>query len=145
MPGPGTWSAGDVLTAADLNAIGVWDTYTPVLKQSGTRSATVNYARYCVINKLCILNVDLTCTTAGSAGNKITVTMPFGAGSIVSGSGVFYDASLTDVRLLAVAEQTGEFEFFVEESTGFGGFGSDPSLALAANDIISFSVMYEID
>lgn len=144
MPGPGTWSAGDILTAADLNAIGTFSTYTPVLAQAGTRSATVNYAKYCLINKLCILNVDLTCTTTGSAGNKITVSMPFAAETSANGSGVFYDDSLTDVRLLTVGIDGSEFEFYVEESTTFGGLGVNPSLALAANDIISFSIMYEI-
>jgi len=144
MPGPGTWSAGDILTAADLNAIGTWTTYTPVLDQAGTRSVTINSAKYCVINKFGVANVDLTCTTAGSAGNKITVTMPFNVNSVV-GTGFFYDDSLTDVRLLSVGRDASDtVEFFVEESTNLVGFGSNPSLALASNDIISFLVMFEV-
>jgi len=60
MPGPGTWSAGDVLTADDLNAIGTWQTYVPVLTQNVTRTATVTSASYCQINIHYTKFVDLT-------------------------------------------------------------------------------------
>jgi hypothetical protein len=147
MPGPGTWSAGDILTAADLNAIGAFSSYTPVLAQSGTRSATVDYAEFCQINKVCIANVQLTCTTTGSAGNAITVTLPVaatGGGDINFGSGYFFDSSLTDVRLISVTRSTSTTaKFFVEESASTAGLGSSPSLALGANDVISFSIVYE--
>jgi hypothetical protein len=147
MPGPGTWSAGDILTAADLNAIGTWTTYTPTLGQSGTRTATVDYAQFCKINKMCIANVQLTCTTTGSAGNAITVTLPVSAansGDVAFGSGFFYDDSLTDVRLVSVRRDTGaRVIFYVEESANLFGLGSSPSLALGNNDVISFSIVYE--
>jgi hypothetical protein len=147
MPGPGTWSAGDILTAADLNAIGTFASYTPVLAQSGTRSATVNHAKFCQINKMCIANVSLTCTTTGSADNAITVTLPVSAansGDVAFGSGFFYDDSLTDVRLVSVRRDTGTTViFYVEESANSFGLGSSPSLALGNNDVISFSIAYE--
>ena len=146
MPSPGSFAAGDILTAADLNAIGVWDSYTPVLAQNGTRSATVNYAKYVVINKMCTVNVDLTCATTGSAGNIMTVSLPFTASNYngALGTGVFYDDSATDMQLTTVVQNsTTTVRFVTDASTSStSGLGANPSLALASNDVISFSIVY---
>jgi hypothetical protein len=149
MAGPGSFSPGDILTAADLNGIGVWDSYTPTLDQNGTRSATINYAEYVVINKLCFANIDLTCTTSGSAANIITVSLPVTANSSttfrVYGSGSFFDDSANDVVLLtAIHNSTTTVRFYAEATANrLSGFGADPSLALAANDVISINLVYE--
>lgn len=150
MPGPGTWVAGDILTAADLNAIGTWTTYTPVLDQNGTRTVTVNYAAYCKINDLCIVTVDLEITQAGSAGNTITVSLPVNMSGTVNttsiGTGLFYDLSATDVILLTAISTGGSGSlvgFMTETGTSLVNFfGSNPSLAVASGDIISFTVAY---
>lgn len=144
MPGPGTWSAGDILTASDLNAIGVWTSYTPTLDQNGTRTATINYAEYCQINKTVFCNVDLTCTTTGSAGNAITVTLPVAgvATDAGHGSGIFYDSSATDVRVVYVDVGATGVSFRANDSTN-NAVGVTPSVALGNNDVISFSIVYE--
>jgi hypothetical protein len=149
MAGPGSFSPGDILTAADLNGIGVWDSYTPVLTQAGTRTATVNYAEYVVINKLCFANIDLTCTTSGSAANIITVSLPVAANSSttfrVYGSGSFFDDSANDVVLLtAVYNSTTTVRFLTEATTDrASGLGANPSVALANNDVVSLNLVYE--
>lgn len=144
MPGPGTWSAGDILTASDLNAIGVWTSYTPTLDQNGTRTATINYAEYCQINKIVFCNVDLTCTTTGSAGNAISVTLPVTgvASNAGFGSGIFYDSSATDVRIVDVGAGGSSVSFRANDSTN-NVVGVTPSVALGNNDVISFSIVYE--
>jgi len=153
MPGPGTWSAGDVLTAADLNDIGVWQSYSPTLTQNGARSATITNAQYSQINKLCFVNFDLTCTTSGSAGSPITVSLPISAAAASSGSeirtigsGFFYDASATDVILLNVGlVNSTNVGFNTELSTNPSVFfGNQPSLALANDDIVSASIVYQV-
>jgi hypothetical protein len=150
MPDLGTFSPGDILTAADLNAIGVWTSYTPTLVQNGTRSATVNYAEYVQINDLCVVNVDLTCTTTGSAGNIVTVSMPIsiagGTQLRTLGSGFFFDSSGTDVRLITpIYNGTTTVRFLAEATTDrASGLGANPSIALGADDVISFSVAYEV-
>lgn len=149
MPGPGTWSAGDILTAADLNAIGTWTSYTPVVAQNGTRTITVNYAQYCQINKLCFVNVDLEVTNAGTTANLVTMTVPvnFSASSArrVSGSGLLYDAGSTDVVLLTAVYNTSTTVRFVTETTTDpqSGLGVNPGFALASGDILSLSLVYE--
>lgn len=147
MPGPGTWSAGDILTADDLNAIGLWTSYTPVLSQSGTRSATVDYAEYVVINKMCITNVKLTCTTTGSSGSRVNVTLPLTgattAANTIVGSGYFFTGG-NDVQLVSAAiDTTTTLSFFSEASTS-NPWGQAPSTSLSNNDVISFNVMYEV-
>jgi hypothetical protein len=149
MPGPGTWQPGDILTADDLNDIGAWQTYTPTLFQNGSRTATVNYAKYAVINKMCIVNVDLTCTTTGSASNAVSVSLPIeGFGSVglsVSGSGAatFFDSSANDVFLLSALVGTTQGFFVAETSTTSGFFGAVPDVTLGNNDVLSMSIVYQ--
>jgi hypothetical protein len=139
MPGPGTWQPGDVLTAADLNAIGVWTSYTPTLTQSVARTATVNYAEYMQINKLVMANVDLTCTTTGSLAN-ITVSLPVtasGDGVRSSGAGLFFDSSASTTSILAADVDTTTVSFYADGSSAL------LNTTLGNNDVISFSIMYE--
>jgi hypothetical protein len=144
MPGPGTWSPGDVLTAADLNAIGTWTSYTPTLTQSVARTATVNYAEYVQINKMVIANVDLTCTTTGTLAN-IRVSPPINFPSTyvtdltLVGSGIFFDSSATTTSVLGVvASATSYVEFRADNSTAL------LNTTLGNGDVISFSIVYEV-
>ena len=134
MPGPGTWSPGDILTADDLNAIGVWTSYTPVLTQGVVRTATVNYAKYCLINKLCYVNVDLTCTTTGSGANA-TISLPLTAVSqstnVPLGVGIFFDSSASTTTITSVGPGTNSTAFLT-------------STTLGNNDVLSFSLAYEV-
>jgi hypothetical protein len=149
MSAPGTFSPGEILSAADLNAIGTWTSYTPVLVQSGTRSATVDYAEYCQINKFCVANVSLTCTTTGASGNIITVSLPVNATSDsaikVFGSGMIFDTSGSDVRLLTVIRGGATVVRFLTEATtdNISGLGANPSFTLGNGDVIQFSIAYE--
>lgn len=146
MPGPGTWSAGDILTAADLNAIGTWTSYVPTLTQSGAVTCTVNYAKYCQINKFVLCVVDLSVTAAGTGGNNITVSTPITASGRIRGSGFFWDASATDIMLCLVVQSSTTAFGFVTEATAtntFSTLGTSPNVALANNDAISFIAIYE--
>lgn len=139
MPGPGTWSPGDVLTAADLNAIGTWTSYTPTLTQSVTRTATVNYAKYSVINKWCTVNVDLTCTTTGSLAT-VEVSLPFTSFSPrATGSGFFFDSSATTTSILQIVLNSAgtRAQFYAD------GAGALLNTTLGNNDVISFSMAFE--
>jgi hypothetical protein len=138
------------LTAADLNDIGVWTSYTPTLTQNGARTATINYAKYMRTNDFTCVNVDLTCTQTGSAGNLITVSLPVNLGSTTFralGSGMFFDSSANDIILFSVVTQTvSTVRFLTDASTSRAsgeGLGINPSLALGNNDVISFTLFYE--
>lgn len=77
----GTFVAGQVLTAAELNAAGAWQDYTPSWTQSATITKTVNWARYTQFNKLVVVNIKMTASSAGTANNKILVGLPVSASS----------------------------------------------------------------
>jgi hypothetical protein len=135
MTGPGGFSPGDILSADDLNSIGVWESYTPVLDQNGVRTATVNYAKYVLINKLCHVNVDLTCTTTGQGGgNSATVSLPFAnvaqSTNNPVGVGIFFDSSVPSTTIFAASP--------------FQGSVPITNTTLGNNDVISFSLAYEV-
>lgn len=58
------YSSGDVLTAADMNAIGSWQTFTPSFLNF---SASVNVAKYAQVNELVFINMNLNVTSTVTA------------------------------------------------------------------------------
>jgi hypothetical protein len=134
MPSPGSFLPGDVLTADDLNAIGAWVSYTPVLTQGVVRTATVNYAEYALINKLCYVNVDLTCTTTGS-GTVATVSLPFAnvatTDNLPVGVGIFFDSSASTTTVIPV--NAFNTAVTITQNTTVGN-----------NDVIAFSLAYQV-
>ena len=91
----GTFVAGQVLTAAELNGAGAWQDYTPSWTQSATITKTVNWARYSQFNKIVHVSIKMTATSAGTANNRVLVGLPVAASSnnFLMGSMVFVDAS----------------------------------------------------
>lgn len=149
MPGPGTWVAGDILTAADLNAIGTWTTYTPTLRGNlATVGCTVNYAEYCLINKLVSVNVRVTSTGTASGNGPIEVSLPLNptpTSNQIFGSGYFYDSSATDLMLVVASPDSGNLRFATEATGSFTNpLGTTPAITLGINDVVSFSVTYRV-
>lgn len=75
----GTFVAGQVLTAAELNTAGSWSTYTPTWTQSATITKTTNWARYTQLGKWVQGSIKMTASSAGTANNKILVGLPVNA------------------------------------------------------------------
>ena len=84
----GTFVSGQVLTAAELNDIGTWTTYTPVWTGVTVGNGTVT-ARYCQINKLVFWQVELVVGSTTSVGtSNVRITYPVPAAQIhLSGNG----------------------------------------------------------
>lgn len=111
----GTFVGGDTLQAAELNAIGTWESWTPTITpQSGTfTTVTVDWARYTIINKVFLAQVRFALTSIGSGAGIILVTLPsgvdIGTNGKVSGSwreqsvngltGIYQRQSATQVGL----------------------------------------------
>jgi len=114
----GSFVAGQVLTAAELNAAGTWQDYTPSWTQSATISKTVNWARYTQFNKIVMGSVKMTATSAGTANNKVLVGLPVAASSnnFIVGTMNYGDASssnLTTLPFNAYYESSTTISFFV--------------------------------
>jgi hypothetical protein len=140
-------TTGEVLTAATMNSIGAaWESYTPTLTQLGTVTNTITYSKYTRINKLCIYNVRLEVTGAGTTNNAITVTLPLTCASPVVtrvGTGSFYDASAAIVyNGTAQLITTTTVGILPDAVNNFAGI--TPNVPLAANDQISFCLAYEV-
>jgi hypothetical protein len=138
-------TSGQVLTAATLNTIGAaWVDYTPTLTQSATVTKTINHARYCQIQKTVIVQIFMTATSAGTAGQIVTVGLPFTAKntSAFIGSGFIYDASANFMyTILPTADAGPTFTMFYQ--TG-NNFGASPAVTLANTDQLRFCLTYEI-
>ncbi len=106
MTALGDFSSGDVLTAAELNAIGTWTTYTPEWTATTTNPSVgggsiVGY--YCQLNDLVIGNAWI---QAGSGYNRgsgtyrisVPVTGDSGVAGYSAGSAWVYDSSATIAR-----------------------------------------------
>ena len=125
--------------------IGEWTSFTPTLTQSGAVTKTVTYAKYTQINKLCICNVRLEVTGAGTTNNAITIGLPLTCSTSANvriGIGTFYDGSTTITYNGAVqVTSTTTAAILPDATNNFAGI--TPNVALANGDNLSFSIMYE--
>jgi hypothetical protein len=137
-------TSGQVLTAATLNTIGAaWVDYTPTLTQSATVTKTINHARYCQIQKLIVVELFLTCTSAGTAGNGVRVGLPIAAknGGAELGGGFIYDATANFMyNILPYQFNANTVAFFYQTGSEFG---ASPAVTLANTDQIRLKLTYE--
>jgi len=140
----GTFTSGQVLTAAELNTAGEYQTYTPTWTQSATITKTVDWARYTQLNKLVVVSVKMTATGGGTAGNNILIGLPVNASAnnFVMGVGFSIPVSSgTNLPNVAVFNSSSTVKFTVSlanQSTGFSG-----STAVASGDIWYVNLTYE--
>jgi hypothetical protein len=74
----GTYVAGQVLTAAELNAAGAWTTYTPTWTNLTVGNATQSF-RYSKFNKIGFVQGELTFgTTTSITAANVRVSLPSG-------------------------------------------------------------------
>lgn len=141
------FSIGQVLTAANMNSIGAsWEAYTPTLSQGGLGlTKTINYARYCQIQKTIIVQIHVTLTGASIAGS-ISLSLP-GLNPAIQfrnmGTMLIYDASAGLFYNGAGFISSNVITAYGQGGNNFMGT-STPTVTLAVNDQVSCSVMYEI-
>lgn len=160
---PKTWVAGDVLTAAQLNAelrdalLGAfplgppdtaWTGYTPTLVQSGAVTKTVTYAKYTRVGRLITVQGLLTCTGPGTAANPVSIGLPVAAAQAANmscGVGEIFDASASLVyKGTAIIATTTTIQLRATTTTVANVLGVDAfTAALASPDVVSFAVAYE--
>jgi hypothetical protein len=144
-------TTGQVLTAATMNSIGAaWESYTPVIKGGATTvTATIQYAKYVQINKLVIVQMRATVTSAGAVNGSINVSLPTGLDVVTPsnqraiGTVVIEDTGSAFYVGMAVATQANLIRFFSYNVPDFMG-SAGPAMTLANNDVIGFSICYEV-
>lgn len=146
-----TWS-GAVLTESDINAklmheSTAWTSYTPTLVQSGSVTKNISYAAWAKLGPTIIGNVQLNVTGTGTAANNVVVGLPTAAATSAArqiGSGYIYDTSAALVYggfLVITTTTTAILYRDGSNQIGLGqaGFGA----ALAVNDVVTYTFMYE--
>jgi len=131
-----------------FGASGAWTSYTPTLTQSAAVTKTVTYAKYEKIGRMVSVTVSLSVTGTGTANNAITVTLPFTAASAVYvGSGYMLDSGVLFYPMIVWPGSTTAVSFLdATQGTGavsMGQTGAVFSAALAAGDLVAFSLTYE--
>ena len=142
--------AGQILTAATMNSIGAaWETYVPVFKTGATtRTTTVTYARFCQIQKLITVQVELVCTEAGTANAVLSISLPTtltyakpSSSFAAVGTFTIQDTGTAFYAGSAILD-TNTIKGLATGSTDNMGANS-PALTIAVNDRVSFSVVLE--
>lgn len=144
----GAGTAGEVLVTAGAGANpfwgpDAWTSWNPVVDQNGTVAATNNRSRYVRVGKIIIANANLTITGAGSVGNNVSVTLPVNVADATGnlppiGSFHFNDGGVDYAGICRISTTA---VYFMINSTGYVGTGLN--IALANNDTIAFTVVYE--
>lgn len=133
----------DNFDAAFPLGVDAWTSYTPTLTQSGALTKTVTYAKYQRIGRTIHLMVNLTITSAGTAGNAIVIGLPVAAASSsgVLGSFRYLDAGTTVYAGICFGVSTTTME--LASTNNANPFGVSPAVTAANNDTIQVAVTYE--
>jgi hypothetical protein len=122
-----------------------WTSYTPTLTQGATLTKTVNYARYKQIGKTVFVNIAMTITSGGTAGSRIRTSLPIPMIStdIVNlGSGYYFDAGTAHYSGVAIMYDASTVELYTHATAN--AFGASPAVTAANNDVIAYSLTYEV-
>lgn len=123
-----------------------WTNWTPTVKQNGTRTITVNTAKYCVLGKICFVEANLTITNTGTAGNTLEISNPPQSvlyNDMPAGNFFYSDVSTSTQYIGSMQTHTTVGFYFTIDGTT-NQFGVAPSLAVDTNDTLRFSGWYEI-
>lgn len=82
----GTFTSGSVLTAAELNAIATWTSFTPSWTGITAGTGASNTGQYCELNDILFIRAKYVLGTSGSFTNPV-MTLP--ASRVASGSPTF--------------------------------------------------------
>ena len=151
MTALGNFSPGDVLTAADMNAIGSWQDYTPTLTNI---SGTINFAKFCEINQTVVVHFGMTLDAAVTGTVAVAAPVQFagflggtGVGQIPVGTAVAIDASSGNygapMHVKARGSQFFRFtDFNVTSGSGQQADANAP-FTWASGDGLRFSATYK--
>lgn len=138
------WPAGTTFGAASF-ASEAWTSFVPTLTQSGSVTFTNTYSRYLRLGRLIIAETILTVTGAGTGGVKVSVGIPFNGvqDNVVCGSFHLVDVSaVTNYTGTAFMEGTNTV-IGIANAQGAGFGQASFTAALAAGDVVRYSIMYE--
>ena len=121
----GNFSAGQILGAADMNAIATWTAFTPSFTGVTAGTGASNTGQYCLVNKVLFIRVRYTLGTGGSFTNPV-MTLP--ASKVATGSptstwtnsiqAIVVDFGVTSYPLTVFLGSTTTINFFAQTASG---------------------------
>jgi hypothetical protein len=109
----GSFTAGQILTADDLNDIATWTTFTPSFTGVTLGTGATNTGQYCILNKILFIRTKTVLGTGGSFTNPV-LTVP--SSKVMTGTptmlwmpsmhGVMIDAGVNSYALAVIHNST---------------------------------------
>jgi hypothetical protein len=134
--------------AVDSLASEAWTSWTPTPRQAaGNLTQNLIYANFEVFSKLCVVELNTTITSTGSAGTEIDVLhsgLPTPADVTYRpvGVGVYFDLSALNWYRVLVMLASGKFQFLRFDASGATNMGVTPAITANFGDIIFFQAFY---
>lgn len=147
----GTFVDGFPLTAAELNAIGTWVSYTPTFTNVTVGNGTVDF-KYCRLNKLVLLKGQFVYGSSSSVTGIIRFTLPTGL-SAISTSGLFAAAKILDAGVagyVAAIEPvtTSQMQVVVANTAAtygsWAGTSGTVPMTWGTGDLFDVTLFYEV-
>lgn len=127
--------------------VGAWTSFTPTLTQNGAKSTSTNSYAYARVGGKCVeFSGAITITQAGTAGNKITLSLPVTAASryiagTPIGTGIYNDGSVWRSGTLVIDTTT---TAMIQLDNLGNVYGITPSIATANGHKFQAAARYEI-
>jgi hypothetical protein len=140
---------GDAIDASVGTGLLAWTSYTPIFRTGAdTKTATINYAKYCKIGKTLFAQVRLTATQVGTASGSINVSLPAGFTYQNSSSRSTHGTFQVLDNGTAFYSGVANCEDSVVKGTAYNSIDnmgvSAPTMTIAINDQVSFSITVEV-
>ena len=121
----GDFTAGQILTAADLNLIATWTTFTPSFTGVTLGTGSSNTGQYCELNNILFIRTKTILGTGGSFTNPV-LTVP--ASRVMTGTptmlwmpsmhGVMIDAGVNSYALAVIHNSTTTLGVYAQTASG---------------------------
>lgn len=121
----GQFTAGQILTAADMNDIATWTTFTPSFTGVTLGTGASNTGQYCQLNEILFIRTKTILGTGGSFTNPV-LTVP--ASKVMTGTptmlwmpsmhGVMIDAGVNSYALAVIHNSTTTLGVYAQTASG---------------------------
>lgn len=121
----GSFTAGQILTADDLNDIATWTTFTPSFTGVTLGTGASNTGQYCILNKILFIRTKTILGTGGSFTNPV-LTVP--SSKVMTGTptmlwmpsmhGVMIDAGVNSYALAVIYNTSTSLGVYAQTASG---------------------------
>lgn len=140
------FSAGQILTAAQLNGLATWEdwtAFTPTYTNVTLGTGPTNVARYCRVGRLIRAEYSLTLGTGGSVSSTIVASLPVAAQGVTvphKGTAVGLQGS---TRRSAMCDLNSVNDFIYIQSDNGALWAAAAPFTWAAGNILRTEIVYE--